>query len=237
MKKGGTSESGPRAPLTRELVLRTAMAIMDEGGIDCLSMRQLGARLGVEAMSLYNHVANKDDILDGALGLVAEEIAIPEGDADWRLAMKARAVSARLAFRRHPWASALMDSRISSSPARLRYFDAILGSLNRAGLSLELAARAFSVLDCYVYGFGRQRMNMAAEDDTDYRERAAAFSEIIPEQSYPYLAKMAELTSDTGYDEDADFEFGLNLILDGLERLIELHGASTNRIKSGFSGR
>ena len=210
-----------KAVLTRELVLRAALAIMDESGLEALSMRLLGTRLGVEAMSLYNHVTNKDDILDGALDLVAEEITIPAADADWRSAMHERAVSAWQAFRRHPWASALMDSRISSSPARLRYFEAMIGTLHRAGFSLELAARAFSVLDCYVYGFGRQRLNMGSSGEKDDKKRAEAFHDIIPGESYPYLAQMAELAMKTGYDEGADFEFGLNLILDGLERLLK----------------
>lgn len=224
MKKSVTS--GPRVSLTRELVLRAALKIMDESGIETLSMRLLGMRLGMEAMSLYNHVANKDDILDGALDLVVEEITIPSVDANWRSAMQERAVSALIAFKRHPWAIALMDSRLSSSPARLRYFDTIIGTLHREGFSLELAARAFSVLDCYVYGFGRQRLNMAYSGENDDKKRAEAFREFIPGELYPYLTQMAELTMKTGYDEAADFEFGLNLILDGLEKLVSFSAAS-----------
>jgi AcrR family transcriptional regulator len=194
---------------------------MDEGGIENLSMRLLGTRLGVEAMSLYNHVANKDDLLDGVLDLVLEEITIPAAGDHWRSAMHERAVSAWRAFTRHPWASALMDSRLSSGPARLRYLDTMLGTLQRAGFSLELAARAFSVLDCYVYGFGRQRLNMSSGGEKDDKRRAAAFRDNMPGESYPYLERMAELTMKTGYDEAADFEFGLTLILDGLERLLK----------------
>lgn len=220
MKKIGTPESGSRVSLTRELVLRAALTIIDEGGLDALSMRLLGTRLGVEAMSLYNHVANKDDIIDGVLDLVVEEIAIPAVSDDWRAAMKERAFSAWVAFKRHPWASALMDSRISSSPSRLRYFDAILGTLSRAGFSLELAARAFSILDCYVYGFGRQSLNMVSSGEKEPEKRAEAFSENIPDQAYPHLAKMTEFAMKQSYDEDADFEFGIELILDGLERLV-----------------
>ncbi len=219
MKKAVSPGGGSRGSLTRELVLRTALAIMDESGIESLSMRLLGTRLGVEAMSLYNHVANKDEILDGVLDLVLDEITIPSADADWRSAMYERAVSAWRAFSRHPWASALMDSRVSSGPARLRYLDTMLGTLERAGFSLEQAARAFSVLDCYVYGFGRQRLNMASGGEEDDKKRAEAFRDTMPGESFPYLARMAELTMKTGYDEGADFEFGLNLILDGLERL------------------
>jgi AcrR family transcriptional regulator len=218
MKKAAVPE---RASLTRERVLRTALAIADEKGIESLSMRLLGRRLGVEAMSLYNHVANKDEILDGILELVVGEIIIPSVGADWRSAMKERAVSARLAFNNDPWASALMDSRVSSGPARLRYFDAMIGTLHRAGFPFELAARAFSVLDCYIYGFGRQRLNMDSSDETQDKKRAEALRDVLPDEVYPYLAQMAELTMKNGYDEDADFEFGLNLILDGLERILK----------------
>jgi AcrR family transcriptional regulator len=213
-----------RASLTRERVLRAALAIADEKGIESLSMRLLGRRLGVEAMSLYNHVANKDDILDGILDLFVEEIAIPSA-TDWRFAMKERAVSARLAFKKHPWASALMDSRVSSGPARLRYFDTMIGTLHRAGFSLEQAARAYSVLDSYIYGFARQSLNMASSDEKPAEKQAEAFRDVLPDEVYPYLAQMAELTMEKGYDEDADFEFGLNLILDGLERILKsAHG-------------
>jgi AcrR family transcriptional regulator len=221
MNKQTARESGSRAPLTREIVLQAALSIMDESGIDTLSMRLLGTRLGVEAMSLYNHVSNKDDIIDGALDLVVAEIAIPAVGDDWRYAMRERAISARIAFKRHPWASALMDSRLSSHPARLRYFDAILGALRRAGFSLDLAARAFSVLDCYVYGFARQQLNMAYSGEEKMEKRAGTIRGIIPFESYPYLTQMAESAMKAGYDEDADFEFGLTLILDGLERLLK----------------
>jgi AcrR family transcriptional regulator len=220
MKKPKTSEPGSRITLTRELVLRTALSLIDEGGLEAFSMRQLGAKLGVEAMSLYNHVAGKDDIIDGVLDLVVEEIAIPAVGGDWRAAMKERALSALRAFRRHPWASALMDSRLSSNPSRLRYFDAILGTLLVAGFSLELASRAFSLLDCYIYGFGRQRLNMVSSGEPKSEKRAEAFGENLASQPYPHLAKMTEFAMTTGYDEDADFEFGIELILDGLGRLV-----------------
>lgn len=210
-----------RALLTRERVLRAALAIADENGIESLSMRQLGGRLGVEAMSLYNHVANKDDILDGIVDLVVEEITIPSVGADWRSAMKERAVSARRAFNHHPWASALMDSRVSSGPARLRYYDTMIGTLLGAGFSLELAARAFSVLDCYIYGFARQLLNMDLNEDKTNKKQAAALRDAMPDDVYPHLAEIAELTMKNGYDEEADFEFGLNLILNGLESILK----------------
>lgn len=218
MKKAARSGRGV---LTREQVLRVALAMADEDGLDSLSMRLLGRRLGVEAMSLYNHVASKDDILDGIVDLVVEEIAIPSAATDWRKAMSERAVSALRAWRRHPWASALMDSRVSSGPARLRYLDTMIGILRGAGFSLELSARAFSVLDCYIYGFARQLLNKAPSDQGSSRKQAAAFRDAMPDEAYPSLALLAEWSMEHGYNQDADFAFGLTLILDGLEKILK----------------
>jgi AcrR family transcriptional regulator len=214
-------QKAERPSLTRERILRAALSLADEGGAESLSMRQLGGRLGVEAMSLYNHVANKDDILDGILELVVAEIRLPTVGADWRSAMSERAASALSAFSRHPWAIVLMDSRVSSGPARLRYFDAMIGTLLGAGFSLELASRAFSVLDCYIYGFARQRLaSIAADGEEQAKARAGALRESLPDGAYPNLARMSEWAMKNGYDEAADFDFGLSLILDGLERLL-----------------
>jgi AcrR family transcriptional regulator len=185
-------------------------------------MRELGLRLGVEAMSLYNHVANKDDILDGMVDLVVGEIDLPSDTVDWKAAMRRRAISAQAVFSRHPWASGLVDSRESSGPARLHYFDWVVGTLRRAGFTLEMAARAFSVLDSYIYGFGRQRLNMSAGGDIEREETAEAFLRAIPADEYPYLREMVvEYAMHSGYDESDDFDFGLDLILDGLERLLD----------------
>ncbi len=216
------STPGPetRPPLSRERVLRAAVHLADEGGIGSLTMRELGRRLGVEAMSLYNHVDNKDDVLDGMLDLVVSEIDLPAGDIGWREAMRRRALSAREVFARHPWASALIDSRESSGPQRMRYFDWVLGTLRRAGFSVELALSAFSVLDSYIYGFGRQALNASAGDG-DPGQMAEAFLSAIPAGEFPYLRELITDHALTGaYDEAADFEFGLDLILDGLERAV-----------------
>ncbi len=217
MKKTAVPE---RESLTRERVLRAALDMADSEGIESLSMRRLGSRLGVEAMSLYNHVAGKEDVLDGILELVVGEIAVPAAGADWRSAMRERAVSARRAFAGHPWAAALMDSRTSSGPGRLRYFDAMVGSLTGAGFPLEEAGRALSVLDCWIYGFAIQRRNMASDGHERAEDRAGTLQDSVPTGDYPHLARMIEWTMEHGYDEDADFEFGLNLILDGLERIL-----------------
>ena len=198
-----------RPPLSRERVLRAALDLADESGLDALTMRELGQRLGVEAMSLYNHVANKDDILDGMLDLVVSEIDLPSGDIDWRVAMRRRAASARAVFGRHPWASALNDSRESSGPGRLHYFDWVLGTLRRAGFSVELAVHAFSAIDSYIYGFGRQQLNVAAGEGTAEASAEAILS-AIPAGQFPYLAEIiTDLILNVGYDAEADFEFGL----------------------------
>jgi AcrR family transcriptional regulator len=202
-------------------VLRAALDLADESGIDKLSMRLLGQRLGVEAMSLYNHVDNKDDLLDGVLDLVVSEIDLPSGDVGWREAMVRRAVSAREAFARHPWATVLIDSRESSGPGRMQYYEWVLGTLRRAGFSVELAVHAFSVIDSYVYGFGRQQLNRSA-GDADPREMAEAFLAAIPAEEFPYLTELITTHMlPAGYDESADFAFGLGLILDGLERALD----------------
>jgi AcrR family transcriptional regulator len=210
-----------RSPLSREQVLRTAVSLADRRGLETLSMRELGRMLGVEAMSLYNHVANKDDLLDGMVDLVVGEIEQPPSDADWRQAMRLRAASALEAFRRHPWAAALIDSHVGSGAGRLRYFEAVIRVLRQAGFTTELAARAFSIIDSYVYGFCRQSLNIssAASGETNAAE---TFLELLPSGKYPYLAEMAAMQAATpGYDEASDFEFGLGLILDGLQRLLD----------------
>jgi AcrR family transcriptional regulator len=208
-------------PLTRDKVLHVAIDLADAGGVEALSMRALGRQLGVEAMSLYNHVASKDDLLDGIVDLVIAEIELPAPGADWRDAMRARATAARAAFARHPWAAALIDSRVSSGLGRLRYFEAVIGVLRRAGFSVELAARAFSLIDSYIYGFGRQSLNMASSDGGDV-PAVEAFAQALPAGEFPYLAEMAATyAASPGYDAAADFAFGLELILDGLQRVLD----------------
>jgi AcrR family transcriptional regulator len=222
MSTPATPNPESRPPLNRQRVLRAAVALADEGGIESLTMRELGLRLGVEAMSLYNHVANKGDILDGMVDLVVSEIDLPLDPVGWREAMRRRAISAQAVFSRHPWASALIDSRESSGPARLHYFDWVLGTLRRAGFTIEMTAHAFSVLDSYIYGFGRQSLNMSVGPDVKPEEIAEAFLQGIPADEYPHLREMVvEYAMNAGHDEGADFEFGLSLILDGLQRLLD----------------
>jgi len=217
-----TPSAESRVPLSRERVLGAAVSLADEDGIEALTMRELGLRLGFEAMSLYNHVANKDDILDGMVDLVVSEIDLPSDSVDWKEAMRRRAISAQSVFSRHPWASALIDSRESSGPARLRYFDWMIGTLRRAGFTLEMTAHALSVLDSYIYGFGRQQLNVSPEGDATPEEMAEAFLRAIPADEYPDLREMVvDHAMVSGYDESADFRFGLDLILDGLQKLLD----------------
>ena len=212
----------PRTPLSRERVLRAALALADVEGIGSLTMRRLGQELGVEAMSLYNHVADKGDLLDGIVDLVFGEIAVPSDQADWKAAMRLRAISAHEALLRHPWASNLMQSRTKPGPATLRHHDSVIGTLRDAGFTVEMAAHAFSVIDSYIYGFGRQQLNMSSRRDIKPEEMAEAFLRAIPADEYPYLREMVvEYAMNSGHDESADFEFGLNLILDGLQTLLD----------------
>ena len=209
----------PRKPLSRERVLRAAVAFADESGIESLSMRKLGEVVGVEAMSLYNHVANKDDLLDGMVDLVFAEIGLPAAEADWRSAMRRRAVSAREVLSRHRWAIGLMESRTSPGPATLRHHDAVLGTLRRAGFSVELAAHAFSALDSYIYGFALQEASLPFDTPEQTAEVAQTILTPLRPDEYPHLVEMAvEHVLQPGYHYGNEFEFGLDVILDGLER-------------------
>ena len=210
----------PRLPLSRERVLSAAIVLADTGGIDSLSMRRLADELGVKAMSLYNHVADKDDILDGIVDLVFGEIAVPTEQADWQAAMRLRANSAHQALLRHPWASPLMQSRTSPGPATLRHHNAVIGSLRAAGFSIHLAAHAFSVMDSYIYGFAQQQQNLTY---TTAEEAAVVAQDILrqlPADTYPHLAELiVEHALQPDYDYVKEFDFGLDLILNGLDVL------------------
>ena len=219
--RGSGMKTTPRLPLNRNQVLAAAAEIADERGIGAVTMREVASRLGVEAMSLYNHVANKDDILDGMVDLVIEQVELPSDVIGWREAMRRRAVSAHEVFGRHPWVPQLLDSRETSGPSRMLYLDWVLGTLMEAGFSLDGAARAFSLLDSYIYGFGIQQFNMSADGDASPEEMAEAILASIPAEKYPYLHRMASHAMESGYDAEADFGFGLELILDGLERILD----------------
>lgn len=213
-----TTKAAPRDTLNRERVLRAAMELADESGIEGLSMRKLGRRLGVEAASLYNHVSDKDDLLDEMADLVAAEIGVPADDADWKEAMRRRACSARDTFLRHPWAIGVMDSRRQMGPALLAYADGVLGTLLRAGFTPREAANAWLTIDSYIYGFVRQTGTLAVREEVDTVEIAEEIIEALPAETYPSMMLIAEDFARAPHDEAAVFEFGLGLILDGLER-------------------
>jgi AcrR family transcriptional regulator len=211
-----------RPALTRERVLRAAMALADRDGVRSLSMRRLAQELGVEAMSLYHHVANKDDILDGLIDLVFGEIDLPSGDGGWRAAMRQRAVSTREALRRHPWATGLMESRSTPGPANLRHHDAVLGVLRNDGFSVALAAHAYALLDSYIYGFALQEAGLPFTTPEETAEVAQTIMARFPTDQLPYLTEIAvEHVLQPGYDFGDEFLFGLDLILDGLDRARE----------------
>jgi AcrR family transcriptional regulator len=212
-------DAGPRIRLNRDRVVRSALALADAGGIDALSMRKLAGALGVEAMSLYNHVANKEDLLDGMVDIVFGEIGIPRDGAGWRAAMRQRAISALTVLERHPWATSLMESRANPGPATLEHHDAVIRSLREDGFAIELAAHAYSVLDSYVYGFAQQQRMMPLDTPEQAAAAAAHLLRQLPADRYPYLAELTvEHVLQPGYDYADEFEFGLDLILDGLER-------------------
>ncbi len=186
-------------------------------------MRKLGQVLRVEAMSLYKHVANKDDILDGMADLVTSDFEVPSVDADWKTAIRRSAISAHQVLLRHPWASSLIESRVNAGPARLRFLDAVIGALSGAGFTMPMVIRAVMALDSHTYGFVLQELAWPFDVD-DAPEAAASFARGLPAGEYPNLLAMAEMVTTAPHGVPVDFEFGLDLILDGLDRLRDTAG-------------
>ena len=219
MVSGTETTTRQRVPLSRERVLLEAVALADENGIGTLTMRRLANRLHVEPMSLYHHVANKDEILDGMVDFVFREIELPSTRVEWKTAMRQRATSARDTLRRHPWATGLMESRAAPGPATLRHHDAVIDCLRNAGFTIELTAHAFSAIDSYLYGFAMQELNLPFTTPEETAEMAVTFLDQFPAEEYPHLAELTtEHVLRPGYDYGDEFAFGLDLILDGLER-------------------
>jgi AcrR family transcriptional regulator len=210
-----------RVPLSRERVLSAALELADEGGIGALTMQQIGRRLGVEAMSLYRHVRNKDDILDGIVDLVFAEIELPADRSNWRTVLRARSISTRAALRRHPWAITLMESRMAPGPANLRSHEDTLTVLLDSGCSATMATHAYNLVDSYVLGFALQEVSMPFSN----AEELAAVGELLiarlPADQYPNLARVSGELLASGFDYRDEFEFGLDLILDGIERTLQ----------------
>jgi AcrR family transcriptional regulator len=207
-----------RPPLTKERILKAGIDLADREGLGALTMRRLGAELGYEAMALYKHVANKEEILDGMVEHVIGEIEIPAEGADWKEAMRRRAFSARKVLSRHSWAIGLMEAGVSTGPTTLRYLDAIIGNLRSAGFSMENAAHAFWLLDAYVYGQVIQEVSLPFSTPEEMTDTAAATLDQTAMNEYPHLVAMYEHALKFGFTFEDEFEFGLDLILDGLER-------------------
>jgi len=221
---GKTKTSPPkRTPLTRERVLHAAIALADERGAQELTMRKLAQQLGVEAMSLYNHVANKDDLLDGMIDIVFSEIDAPAAGGDWKAELRKRAVSTREALNRHRWAIGEMEGRGNHGPSNLRLHDAVLGCLRAAGFSVEMTVHAYSVQDSYIYGFALQQSDMSPESPEDFaavaQQQMVDYADTLSD--YPHLVEVVGgHVAQAGYDYDTEFLFGLDVILDRLEQLL-----------------
>lgn len=205
-----------RRPLTHGTIIVAAVELADEIGVDPLTIRKLATRLGVKPMAIYHHVASKDEILDGMVDAVFAEIALPPGDMEWQAGMRVRTRSARTAFARHRWAAAMMDSRTSPGPATLAHHDAVLGCLRR-GLSLRMAAHAYTLIDAFVFGFALQEAALPFSNGEESAGIVSAILESFPADAYPHLAELTmEHVLQPDYDFGVEFEFGLDLILDGL---------------------
>jgi AcrR family transcriptional regulator len=214
------SAADARIPLSRERVLSAAIALADEAGIESLSMRKLGQALGVEAMSLYNHVANKDEILNGIVDIVAGEIDLPPPGTDWKAALRRIALSAYEVLVKHPWAANLVLSASGISESRLQYMEAILGTLRRAGFSAEMTDHGYHALESHIMGFTLWEVGMNLGSREDLQRLASAFLERLSADEFPYLSEHVEQhLKPRRPDDEGEFAFGLDLILDGLERI------------------
>lgn len=214
------AKTAPKPRLSRALVLQTALELADRDGIGALTMRRLAQALAVEAMSLYHHVANKVELLDGLIDLVFAEIDLPNPGGDWKTALRARSISAHAALIRHPWSIGLMESRTAPGPATLRHHDAVLGCLRAGGFPLAATAHAYSVLDSYLYGFALQQINLPFTTADQAAPVAETMMARMPAGAYPHLTEMAVgHVLRPGYAYADEFVVGLDLILDGIERL------------------
>jgi AcrR family transcriptional regulator len=211
----------PRVPLSKERVLRAAVALAARDGIESLTMRRLADELGAGAMSLYHYVPNKEELLDGMVDIVFSEIELPSTDVDWRTAMRRRAHSTREVLNRHRWAVGLMESRRTPGPASMRLHNAVLGCLREGGFSIEMTIQAYSVQDAYIYGFALQEKGLPFETAEESTAVAEATTQQVADlaNAFPYLAEVvAGHVANVGYDFTAAFEYGLDLILDALEK-------------------
>jgi AcrR family transcriptional regulator len=225
MSAKAEAEARARERLSRDRILRTAVALADEGGVDSISMRRIAQELGVVPMALYKHVANKDELLDGMIDVVVGEIDPPIEGADWKTTMRERILSARRALLRHPWASRVLESRGEPTPTVIAYMDSMMGIFLAGGFSVDLMHHAMHVMGSRILGFSQELF-----DDTSSmspEEAAEMWTQMT--DVYPNIARLIPVamgTHDeggavvgTGCDDQFEFEFALGLILDGLERL------------------
>lgn len=210
-----------RTPLTRDRLLRGAMTLADDQGIGALTMRTLARELGVKPMALYHHVANKEEILDGIVDAVFGEIELPVPGGEWRAEMRRRAVSARLVLKRHPWSIELLQSRTSPGPSTLRHHDSMIGTLRAAGFSVEMTAHAYALIDSYVYGFALSEASLPINGPETVAEVAGEMMKFFPAQEFPHLYEFTvEHVLKPDYNFAREFEFGLEVVLDGLQRKV-----------------
>lgn len=221
MVKSVGARTPERVPLSRQRVLRGALDLADEGGIGSLTIRSLARELGVKPMAVYHHVANKEQILDGIVDLVFSEIELPAPGGNWRAEMRRRAISARAVLKCHPWAIGLLQSRTIPGPAALRHHDAVIGTLRAAGFSVQMTARAYALLDSYMYGFAIQEAALPFKGLEDVTEVTAPLPNPVPVDEYPHLIELAtqHILKPT-YRFGDEFEPGLTVILDALARSI-----------------
>jgi AcrR family transcriptional regulator len=220
MTTHAASEARSRRRLSRERVVRTAIEQADAGGLEALTMRTLAEKLEVAPMALYRHVVDKDDLIDAMVDAVFAEIGVPSGGGDWKTAMRRRAVSVREALSRHRWAIGLMESRPNPGPANLRHHDAVIGRLRAAGFSLGMTADAYSLLNSYIYGFALTAMNLPFETTAEVASLTQDLLGRLPVSEYPnYVEFITEHAMKPDYDPEGQFEYGLDVILDGLERV------------------
>jgi len=211
-----------RVRLNRDRVLRAAVTLADHAGIEALTMRTLAQELGVVPMAPYKHVANKEDLLDGMVDIVFGEVEFPSSGADWKAAMRQRAISMREALSRHRWAIGLMESRMQPGPANLRHHNAVMKCLREAGFSFQTAVHAYSALDSYIYGFALQEKTLpfqTPEESAQVAETKLAMQPPSIAEEYPYLVEVVVELGKSGYDYAVEFEVGLDLLLDGIEKL------------------
>ncbi|PPK97218.1 regulatory TetR family protein [Kineococcus xinjiangensis] len=216
---GNGAGRAKRPALSGERILRAAVELADRDGLAPLTMRSLARHLGVEAMSLYHHVASKDALLDGMVDLVFAEFHHPRRGGDWAAELRLRAHSARAVLLRHPWAVGLMNSRSAPGLETLRHHDAVLGCLRAAGFSVPLAAHAFAVLDAHLYGFVVQELSLPFRGPDEASGVTARILGGLPPGALPHLVELAtQHVLQPGYDFGDEFGYGLDLVLEGLER-------------------